>query len=221
MTVTCKEFLASLGIAVFPDAGETVYAAACAPRAVQARLAAVYNNDGPGFCAGALDEAGHRRVRGRIHTFVPQSSVVGMLLDHEEDYTVVRSTQVGILQHDPYSWQLSGPDFDCLETVTEHSRFVSLTLKEWIAGLEPSRRAEFIDALFEVLSAAGDQVSPVPTLTAEWFRQAGAVLNRLRSVDRETRHIIFEVLGQLLKTAQRNVPGLLAERLELREPEEV
>ena len=30
MTVTCKEFLASLGIAVFPDAGETVYAAACA-----------------------------------------------------------------------------------------------------------------------------------------------------------------------------------------------
>ena len=59
------------------------------------RLLAVYNNDGPGFCAGAVDEAGYEAVRGRIHTFVPQSSVVGMLLDHEEDYTVVRSDQIG------------------------------------------------------------------------------------------------------------------------------
>ena len=97
------------------------------------------------------------------------------------------------------------------------SRCVSLTLKEWIAGLDGPRRAEFVDALFEVLSAAGEQVSPLPTLTPEWFRQAGAVLDRLRTVDRETRHIIFQVLGELLKAAQRNVPELIGAHLARRE----
>lgn len=194
-----------------------VYAAANCSPAVRARLAGVYNNDGPGFCGNALDRAGYEAVRGRIHTFVPQTSVVGMLLDHEEEYTVVCSDQTGILQHDPYSWQLKGPDFGCLEEVDGTSRFVSLTLKEWIAGLDGPRRAEFVDALFEVLSAAGEQVSPLPTLTPEWFRQAGAVLDRLRTVDRETRHIIFQVLGELLKAAQRNVPELIGAHLVRRE----
>ena len=88
-----------------------VYAAAHTPQPVQARLEAVYNNDGPGFCAGALDETGYAAVRERIRTFVPQTSIVGMLLDHEERYTVVRSRQVGLLQHDPFSWQVEWPDF--------------------------------------------------------------------------------------------------------------
>lgn len=129
----------------------------CMPRRthrspVQARLEAVYNNDGPGFCAGALDETGYAAVRERIRTFVPQTSIVGMLLDHEERYTVVRSRQVGLLQHDPFSWQVEGPDFVRLETVTSSSRFLSLTLKNWVASMDRERREAFVDALFDILA---------------------------------------------------------------------
>ena len=40
------------------------------------------------------------RVADRITTILPESSVVGMLLEHEERYEVVRSTQSGLWQHD-------------------------------------------------------------------------------------------------------------------------
>ena len=33
----------------------------------------------------------------RIRSIVPKSSVVGMLLEHEEDYAVVDSSQLGFL----------------------------------------------------------------------------------------------------------------------------
>lgn len=69
----------------------------------------MYNNDGPGFDREVLKNKGYIGVSDRIHTFLPQSSVVGMLLDHEEDYTVIHSTQNGLLQHDPYSWEVMGP----------------------------------------------------------------------------------------------------------------
>ena len=185
-----------------------VYAAAHTPQPVQARLEAVYNNDGPGFCAGALDETGYAAVRERIRTFVPQTSIVGMLLDHEERYTVVRSRQVGLLQHDPFSWQVEGPDFVRLETVTSSSRFLSLTLKNWVASMDRERREAFVDALFDILGSAGADTTE--ELSEGWLKNAAAILSKLRSVDDETRRMLLEVLRALLAAARESMPELLA-----------
>jgi len=170
------------------------------------RLLAVYNNDGPGFCAGAVDEAGYEAVRGRIHTFVPQSSVVGMLLDHEEDYTVVRSDQSGLFQHSPFSWKILGPDFVEVERVTDASRFVSRTLKEWVASLTPERREQFVDLLFEVLGASGAQTTA--ELSEGGLQAAAAGLRRLRALDGADRLMLFQALARLAEAA-RNSMGLL------------
>ena len=170
------------------------------------RLLAVYNNDGPGFCAGAVDEAGYEAVRGRIHTFVPQSSVVGMLLDHEEDYTVVRSDQSGLFQHSPFSWQILGPGFVEVERVTDASRFVSRTLKEWVASLTPERREQFVDLLFEVLGASGAQT--MAELSEGGLQAAAAGLRRLRALDGADRLMLFQALARLAEAA-RNSMGLL------------
>ena len=67
----------------------------------------------------------------------PQTSIVGMLLEHAEDYTVVHSKQIGIAQHDPYSWEILGPDFVCLESVTAGCRFMDETVKVWVDDMSP------------------------------------------------------------------------------------
>lgn len=41
------------------------------------RLLAAYNNDGPGFHADLLDTPAYRRVEDRLHTYIPESSIVG------------------------------------------------------------------------------------------------------------------------------------------------
>ena len=53
-----------------------VYGAVHCSAAVQRRIAAVYNNDGPGFRTSFLDQPEYRRIADRITTIVPQSSVV-------------------------------------------------------------------------------------------------------------------------------------------------
>lgn len=179
-----------------------VYAAAHCPAREAGRLLAVYNNDGPGFCAGALDEAGYEGIRRRVHTYVPQSSVVGMLLDHEEDYTVVHSAQLGLFQHDPFSWQVLGPDFVAVEEVTGASRFVSRTLKEWVASMSPARREQFVDALFEVVGASGAQTTG--ELTEGGLRAATASLRRLRELDGQTRMMLLHTLVELVRAARNS-----------------
>ncbi len=180
-----------------------VYAAARSEAAVQARIQAVFNNDGPGFSENMLKEAGYRAVLARVQTFVPQSSVVGMLLEHEGGYTIVHSRQLGIWQHEPYSWELSGPDFVRMETVTEGSRRVDQTMKRWLSGLSREERGEFVDAVYALLQASdagrlGELAQP---------KNAAAILRRFWQEPPETRQMILNTLERLARAAASVMRG--------------
>lgn len=87
-----------------------VWAAMHLPERIQSRrLLAAYNNDGPGFLNSVLETEEYRRIADRIHTFIPESSVVGVLLDHAEDYDVIDSSNRAIMQHEPMSWSVLAP----------------------------------------------------------------------------------------------------------------
>ena len=65
-----------------------VYAAAFCEPDVQERIAAVRSFDGPGFQQAVTEREAFHRVIDRVRTYVPRASVIGLLLEHEEDYTV-------------------------------------------------------------------------------------------------------------------------------------
>lgn len=129
-----------------------VFAAARSSPAVQTKILEVYNNDGPGFNDYLMGDVGYQAMVPKIRTYVPQSSVIGMLLEHEEPYTIIRSKQLGLLQHDYYSWEVQGPGFVPMEEMTADSRFVSSTLKNWLADMTVQERSEVVEAMFGLLN---------------------------------------------------------------------
>ena len=129
-----------------------VAGASMCPMAARDRIRTVYAFDSPGFTDYLLAQPGYQELRTRIRSFVPQSSVVGLLLDHEEPLAVVRSGQEGLFQHDPYSWQVAGPGFVLAEEITPGSRMLDRSLKNWLAGLTPRQRETVADTLYELLA---------------------------------------------------------------------
>lgn len=132
-----------------------VFAAARSSPMVQQRIMEVYNNDGPGFTDYMMGDPGYLAMVPKIKTYVPQSSVIGMLLEHEEAYIVIRSTQVSVLQHDPYSWEVCGPNFEPMQAITADSQFLNQTIKEWIADMDAQERSRLVDAMFGLLGTGG------------------------------------------------------------------
>lgn len=130
-----------------------VFAAARSSPMVQKRILDIYNHDGPGFTKYMMGDPGYLAMVPRIQTFVPQSSVIGMLLEHEEPYTVIRSKTVSLLQHDPYSWELMGREFVRMEEITESSRFVDAALKNWFADMTNQERNHLVDVMFALLGS--------------------------------------------------------------------
>jgi len=128
-----------------------VFAAVKASQTTRDRIIAVYNNDGPGFDRKFIEGNDYKQMSPKIHTLVPQTSVVGMLLEHEENYTVVKSNSTGLLQHNGLSWEVMGGSFVHLDEVDEESKSIDRSLKAWLETLSPEQRAQFVDNLYEAL----------------------------------------------------------------------
>ena len=117
-----------------------IYASAFCREDVQARIRTIYNFDGPGFTEQVLSTEGYARIKPRIQTFLPQFSVVGMLFSNEGKCTIVHSEQVGIMQHDLFSWDVEKDRFCYLETINRSSRFIDCTLAAWIDQMDHEQR---------------------------------------------------------------------------------
>ena len=122
---------------------------------IQSRILSVYSNDGPGFTQYLMGDPGYLAMVPRIQTYIPQSSVIGMLLEHEEPYTVIRSKTVGLLQHDPYSWEVMGKEFIPVQEITESSQYIDATIKTWFADMTNAERGQLVDVMYALLGSGG------------------------------------------------------------------
>ncbi len=172
-----------------------IYAAVRAPARIKRRIIEVYNNDGPGFDHDMLAEKDYQEMLPRIKSIVPEDSVVGMLLEHEEHYMVVKSSQSGIMQHDAMSWQVSGRHFETVSQVSQSSRRLNEAVSSWINSLTPKQRAEFVDTLFSIITASG--AGTLSDIRAERFESASAAWKKYAALDHGTKQMLRKMLRAL------------------------
>ncbi len=192
-----------------------VFAAARSSPVIQQRIAAVYNNDGPGFTKYLMGDPGYLAMVPKIRTFVPQSSVIGMLLEHEEAYTVIRSKTVSVLQHDLYSWEVLGPDFISMEEITEDSQFLDATIKTWFADMTNAERNQLVDVIFTLLGTGGvDNAMDIfhPRNLRNYLRTLSA--------DANMRRVLSTEFMGLIEAAKRTKARFGEEKLALEEENE-
>lgn len=193
-----------------------VYAAVHAQPAFLPRIRAVYNNDGPGFVSDVFQQPQYALLQTRVHTFVPQASLVGMLLEHDEEYRVVYSTQKGFLQHDPYSWCVVRNDWYYLQEITAASKLMDTSLKKWILGMKPEEREKLTDGIFHVLQSETN-AHTVQDLVDGGKNTITAVLRAWGDTPPETRRFMQKMLLELLLT----VRDLVAAQRRGQSPEEI
>ncbi len=184
-----------------------VYAAAKCGRDVQGRIERAYSHDGPGFRAGQLESDDFRAVELRVEKVIPQSSVVGLLLEQHERYRIVTSSQKSILQHDPFSWEVDGVDFKPFGQLTFDARYLDKTLSGWIGGLSDAERERLTDALFDILST--NDIQTMQEIADDWQKNIPAIARTLASMDPGTRSFLVKLLRQLGNLAVANVPAIL------------
>lgn len=199
-----KEFDGKIRLGGHSKGGNlAVYAASFCDLEIQKRIRSVYCFDGPGFINKVLNDSNFGKVEARIHAFVPQSSVVGMLLGHSVPYTVVESVQTGLYQHDPYSWKVIRNNFICLESISPESRFMDATLEEWIYSMNSEQRREFVEAVYFIIQQT--EAKTLLELSVNGLKNAKLIIKTMRNMEPATKKMLQKTFSGLMKIAGRNL----------------
>ena len=168
------------------------------------RLLAAYNNDGPGFDASVLASDGFARAAEKIHTFIPESSAVGMLLEHTEDYTIIDSTTVSLLQHEPLSWNVLGNRFIYLGQRSEVAQLGDNVIREWLTGLTKEERQEFVETVHQLLSAGG-KIKTLEDLHGGGLGSGIALIKEYAGADERKKKMLSDLVGRLKVDAREEL----------------
>lgn len=160
-----------------------VYAAMKNPPELQDRIIEIFNNDGPGFRESVRGNPEYQRIQPRLRTLVPQYSLVGMLLSHDDDFEIVESCERGISAHNGFTWQVLGTKFVRCESFALRSRIFEGAFRAVEENTDLQQRREFTDAFFDALSSTGAET--LTDLTEHRVRQALEVAQNVMSDPRQ------------------------------------
>ncbi|MCR5172135.1 MAG: DUF2974 domain-containing protein [Treponema sp.] len=185
----------------------SIYAAAHIKESSLKKLNKVLNFDGPGFLKEVLDSLPFQKVMSRTESFYPQGSVIGMLFEHDPNYCVVHSDGVFVMQHDPFTWNLFGPQFALDEQLDKSSQFFNSTFNEWFVALSPDNRRQFVETIFGVLESTGATTNS--ELAENWLKSAGAMIKAFSSLDKDIRKSAMDTMDGFFKLVRQNLPQML------------
>ncbi|GBU28193.1 hypothetical protein R84B8_01751 [Treponema sp. R8-4-B8] len=184
-----------------------IYATSKCDSKIQKRITTIYSNDSPGFSKEFINSSGFNAIKDKICFYVPQSSIIGMFMEHGTDYTVIKSNESGLMQHNLYSWDVAYNDLVPAEKTTVGSKFVNDTLREWLANLDNEERENFIEAVYHILTAA--DIKSLSELDTSWFSLLGRVYKSQSNMEDSKKKIIWQTLKELVHSAGRNLDTLL------------
>ncbi len=174
-----------------------VYSAVfCNPK-IQRKINKIYNFDGPGFHRKMINDESYKRIESRIETFVPEQSIVGLLMEHEEEYKVVESTEFAILQHEGFSWVIDRDTFVLVDEVNKYSKNFSITLKAWLAEMNCAERKAVVDAFFDVFVNAG--INNFTEIVDMDVKTAGRMIKEVAKVPQEQRDKVMKLMKLLIE----------------------
>lgn len=180
-----------------------VYAAMKCRKAVQERIRKVYCMDGPGFRPEVLKEGHYERIADRTVKLVPQASIIGMLLEMDDHYKVVKSNNFGLMQHDPFSWMSKDGELQLVSKVDHSSILLKQTVNQWVYSMEPEKIKKVTDILFEVVQATN--TDNLIDIEADYKSAMSAMRDKMTQLEEEDKEIVKQVFGVLLEMGGRNL----------------
>ena len=180
-----------------------VYAAAVAGKSIQDRIESIWSYDGPGMNREMSTGDGFLRIKDRIHSYIPQTSIIGLLMDYYQPYTVVKSTASGLGQHDPMTWQVYGGRFEEMESIDRTASVICQTLHEWLQNSTPEQRGAFVNVMFQM--ADKTNATRISEMSAEKFRSLRKMVGARKEIDPETRRIFNRLMAQAVTLGFGNV----------------
>ncbi len=210
----CKKLKGKIRLGGHSKGGNlSIFAGTYCQQRFQRKIIDIYNFDGPGFEQIVLNDNRYISIQEKIKSFVPKKSIVGMIFDTNSEKTIVESSNNGIMQHDPLTWNVLGSSFITLDELSKESEFINKTLKIWLNKTDKSKRETFIETVFGIIESA--EAENITDITDNLFKNSTKMIQYYRNIDAETKEILFETIKIFMKSAKDTVQNSVQEKIQV------
>ena len=176
------------------------YACSYLPDHLFERVDAIYSYDAPGLNKAIIETEGYQRTSPKIRRFVPQGSIVGMMLEVPEPATIVKSRAFGgFAQHNAFSWMVEEDGFVTLDQTSPDSQQTDQTLKQWVREVPDSQLKKFFDTFFGLFLDAGI-TSINELMDLKNFSKIKEIFQNAQGLDPTEREMLERLAKQLIDT---------------------
>lgn len=124
------------------------------------KIKRIISFDSPGFTEEFVNDEAYINTLPKISKFVPEESMVGMLLTDKSTVQIVKSDGIGFYQHDPFMWQIDGITFVPGTKIVMRAKIIDTTFNEWVFGFAPEQREQFLEGMFLLIEKTNEADSP-------------------------------------------------------------
>ena len=176
------------------------YACSYLPDQLSEQVDAIFCYDAPGLNKSIIKTEGYQRIAHLIHRYVPQGSIVGMMLEVPEPATIVKSRAFGgFAQHDAFTWMVEKDGFVTLDQTSPDSQQTYQTLKQWVREVPDSQLKKFFDTFFGLFLDAG--ITSINDLrNLKNFSKIKEIFQNAQDLDPTERVMLERLAKQLLDT---------------------
>lgn len=159
------------------------------------KVKAIFSFDGPGFRQEIIDTSNYHDALNKITNFVPQSSIVGKMLGHEENFIIIYSEATGTMQHDVYSWEVKVKAFNHQKTLTLSSHIIDKALDEYLVNLSDDKKAKLVDVIFDIVDAS--QTTSTRDFKKNLLKATASVTTKMMDLSEADKQLIGEAISVL------------------------
>ena len=159
-------------------------------------IKAVYNFDGPNLNEKYFSNS-IKYDTNIIKKIIPQGSIVGMLFEKTNNYKIIKSNSFGILQHNPFTWEIKNNKFVEVNKLLFDSIVFKNSINNLIEILDEKELKIIINLFYEIIYSTKDN-------TVEMFikninKNFNIFLSSLNKFDKNQKQIILKVAKIYIK----------------------
>ncbi|MFI3212181.1 MAG: Mbeg1-like protein, partial [Eubacteriales bacterium] len=172
-----------------------MYASARIELVMQNRITKIYLYDSPGLRRELLDTDYYIEAQKKVRKIVPQSTVVGMFLQNQEPYIIIKSSAIGVFQHNPFTWEIKDENkFLEVKAIGKRRNYLNTIFNKWILAVKEEELAIFIEVLFEILE--GVSLVSFIELLENKKKHLPEIGKAYGKIDKYKRNIIYRIWKQ-------------------------
>ena len=162
---------------------------------VRWKIKRIYSNDGLGLRDEQINSKKYKRIEKKYISIIPDSSIVGLMLRHKDNYVVIKSNMPGLVSHDTNTWQVDGDKF-VRAKLTRFSRVFDDGFSRWLDKYSDEEREQFVKSVFDIM-----REHEIETLMqfANNYKLILEVIKSSRKVDKIVKDMtkdLFKVISQ-------------------------